>query len=105
MKLIIENTLYLDAVVDLTSIHDDMQDTTDEFNEIADICKRYSINYMLDLREDTTIFAVYPQKITLNEVNMNHVFANILYLFTYKIQYAWLGGEGCEFSMSLTAES
>lgn len=49
------------------------------------------------------IVTVIPQKVVLNEVDMNTFFDEV---FTYAtkeviIEYAGLGGEGCDFSLSM----
>ena len=102
MIVYIEETLYLDAAVDLSSTEDDMADTLDEFNEIKALLDSYTVHHMIDCREDTTVFSIYTQKITLDEFAMNNLFHNILNVyFDIEISYASIGGKGCDMALTV----
>jgi hypothetical protein len=61
------------------------------------LCKLHSIFY-------TTIdnqIIVPPQKITLCEIDMNHIFAEVFVYFDYELTYGNLGGFGCDFSLEM----
>jgi hypothetical protein len=42
---------------------------------------------------------ILPQKVCLNEVDMNTLFSEVFVHTDYSIGYAWIGGEGCNFSL------
>lgn len=58
-------------------------------------------NYFLDgmgvYHTDTEIL---PQKIHLNEQDMNWLFSEI-FMGEVNIEYAWCGGEGCDFAIEI----
>ncbi len=44
---------------------------------------------------------LYAQKVCLDEISMNTLFARYINCFDYTIAYGGYGGEGCEFSISI----
>jgi hypothetical protein len=61
------------------------------------------------LKEDFTIFAkvldngfieIEQQKVTLDEIKINELFDQVFHIF--KIEYACMGGVGCEFNLNVS---
>jgi hypothetical protein len=61
--------------------------------DIARIFDEFSIYY-----NETHIL---PQKITVNEVDMNYLFSEV-FLGNVDIEYGFYGGSGCEFSIVIS---
>ena len=106
MKLLIQDALRFTGIVDSSSTAQDFQDSAEEFAEMTAICKKFGVQYTLKLAQnlnDTIDFVILVQKCTLDEVDMNELFADVLFLLDYDIQYGMLGGKGCDFSIAMTA--
>lgn len=82
MKLIIENVIKIKK-----------EDLLDNYKKTL---KDFSINY----DEIKEYIFITEQKITLNEQNINTFFSEVLDGYV-KIDYASLGGRGCDFSLSV----
>lgn len=104
MKLIIENTLVLDDINNPSITDEELDEVAEYYREIQSISNGYSVYCELSLREDSSSLTIYPQKVTLDEIAMNHLFAAVLSEFEYNIEYANLGGKGCDFSISITSK-
>lgn len=104
MKLIIENTLVLDDINNPSITDEELDGVAEYYESIKDIADEYGVYCELDLREDSSRLTIYPQKVTLDEIAMNHLFAAVLSEFEYNIEYANLGGKGCDFSISITSK-
>ena len=59
-----------------------------------EILNRFSVNYIKN-----EVLIISPQKVTINEINMNTLFSEVL--FGIPISYGFIGGEGCEFSLRI----
>lgn len=71
-------------------------------NEIR-ILKSLNIDHAFINNYTSCNLILYPQKITLDEVDMNTLFSCVLESFgtLYKIRYSRLGYTGCDFSIEL----
>lgn len=54
----------------------------------------FSIHYSFENNN----LIIFPQKINLTEINMNSLYNN-WFMYNCSIEYAGLGGTGCEFSI------
>ncbi len=70
-------------------------------NEVRELLSQMRNDYCIfsALDEENHTVTIRVQKCTLDEVSMNHVFSDLLCYFDYCIQYAALGGKGCDFSI------
>jgi hypothetical protein len=105
MKLLIQETI--------TGIHFDsfmldeeakLQDRED-WEYISETLDRFSVHHDIEYRDDAWYFTLYSQKVTLDEVQMNELFYDILFnALDYNLEYAPLGGRGCGFALEMTAK-
>ena len=63
----------------------------------TDTLNRFGVQF--SLLNDTVIVA--DQKVSLDDIDMNTLFDNSLWMLGNKIAYCPLGGEGCEFSLRI----
>lgn len=104
MKLLINSPLsYSDVYIPSIS-DEEVEEHQEAFQELLDICDKFGVHYCRDFRQDGIEFDIHVQKVTLDEVSMNQLFAEVLRLFDYDIRYAALGGAGCDFAIELTAK-
>lgn len=82
MKLIIEDIIKINK-----------EQLEEDYKEIL---PEFTIFY----KEDEENIYIEKQKIALNEIDINTLFYN-LFLDNVEIKYAYLGGRGCELSLSL----
>ena len=69
--------------------------------EIQEICSSYAVRFKFSSTSTEDRFTILEQKITLDEWDMNDLFANVLRYADYTLEYAWLGGKGCDFALSI----
>jgi len=75
------------------------------FKDVREICAKYSVAICLDIFDGEISFNIPPQKITLEEVNMNTLFFEVLNVyFNIKCRYMSLGGEGCEMAFEVSCD-
>jgi hypothetical protein len=63
----------------------------------TDILKQMSVYF----REENGMIFISEQKITLDEFDMNYLFLETPF-GDLKLKYAYIGGEGCDFSLQTT---
>jgi len=91
MKLFIEKKFYLNTKV------------IDNYPEVLVVLKDFSV--MFEFNEYTRITTLLPQKITLTEWDMNHLFSIIDSGSPYyTLNYVFLGGEGCDFAIKIEGQ-
>lgn len=69
-------------------------------DDYKEILKKFTIFY----KEDNEHIFIVEQKITLNEININTLFSEI-FVDECEIKYAYLGGRGCDLSLSLHSKN
>lgn len=63
------------------------------------LLKKYSVEFKI---ENGKTLIIEPQKISLDEIAMNHLFSEVFYYCNnLEISYCPLGGKGCEFSIDI----
>lgn len=102
MKLLIDSTLQYTDSWSLSTPEDDIADIIAAWKDTTDICDACGIQYMFDNPEGSIIFTIYVQKVTLDEFKMNEIFAEVLTYFEYHLEYANIGGRGCDMALCLT---
>lgn len=65
-----------------------------------DLLEKFSIYY----KEDDNHIFIEEQKITLDEININTLFSEI-FMDECELEYRFLGGRGCEFSLYLHSKN
>lgn len=104
MKLLINSTLrYTDSYSPGTS-DEDIDDLYQSWREVTDLCDKLGVHYMFDAPAGSIVFYVYAQKVTLEESCMNELFADVLTYFKFNLEYAHLGGRGCDMALTLTED-
>lgn len=103
MILHINNAFYAEFPIDPSSTQDDLNDGKEIFEEIAVLLNSFSVQHKIDITETIIQFAIYQQKVTLDEFAMNTLFYDVINIyFDYDIAYSYLGGKGCDFSINIT---
>lgn len=87
MKLLIDSELSF-VSENIVTIH-----------KIEKILKKYSVWF----ESKYQIITIIPQKVSLDEISMNHLFYDALVYFDFETRVSLLGGLGCDFSFSITA--
>ena len=83
------------------------ENALEEFNDFIEnegaILDEFCIHHTFVNNYTSCYLLIYPQKVSLDEFNMNTLFSDVLRSFDtpYSLEYAWLGGKGCEFSLRL----
>ena len=69
-------------------------------DDYRDLLEKFSVSY----KEDNEHIFIEEQKITLDEIGINTLFSEI-FTDECKLEYGFLGGRGCEFSLSLHSKN
>lgn len=89
MKLILENEL------------NEYFENPDLVDEYLKLMEDFSIYGDCKVEDNLGHISIPAQKIVLDEIDMNHLFADIFSEFPHTLRYSWLGSAGCDFSMAL----
>ena len=68
------------------------------------IIEIYQKNYQFFYKEDNEHIFIEEQKITLDEISINTLFSEI-FTDECELEYGFLGGRGCELSLSLHSKN
>jgi len=103
MKLLIQKDLYFRVPLPADLSDEQVEAEEEYYNSLRDVAKRYSLSLRMSCTYGGHVeFAIPAQKVTLDEVAMNHFFHDFLTeLFDIEVEYAPLGGEGCDFVLEL----
>ena len=102
MKLYIDKDYVWSLWLRPTFVEQELDDWHDDVSEWCAVADKLGCSYAVDYTGAGAVVSVHQQKIVLSEVDMNTLFFDFLEnMFTTKISYAPLGGEGCEFAMRL----
>ena len=69
-------------------------------DDYRDLLEKFSVSY----KENDDYIFIEEQKITLDEINVNTLFSEI-FTDECELEYDFLGGRGCEFSLSLYSKN
>jgi hypothetical protein len=98
MKTVIHDTLTYSSNFDI----EDTADVNELFDNTRDLCVQFSVHHTITVSADRVVFTIEPQKVTLNEIDMNTFWHDVLdNFFNIRTQYAAFGGAGCEFALSV----
>ena len=105
MKLLIQTDLEYSTVFNEDGIGVDFDEFKADAEHLVKDLKRFAVHSKLDLTERRCLFTVVSQKVTLDDINMNTLLHDLYETFDdLVLEYAGLGGEGCEVSLRLTQE-
>ena len=100
MQLIINRDLDFSTFFSSDASDDELNYWQDHFLYIKFILEKYSVRGIYTVTEGGAEFKIFGQKIAVDEVAMNHLFADALSeLFFMSLAYCNLGGEGCDLSL------
>ena len=104
MKLLINTPLKYSLTFDPNITEEDWDAWKEFWDDATVFLKFCCIYHTLHLMESGFIFEIGVQKCCLDEQNANQFFSDILNIFDNEvtIEYAGLGGQGCDFSLILT---
>ena len=102
MKLLINEPLV--AKIPLTPEDGDARaDEQEGLEYVRHLCQRLCVHATFDESPNQVVMTVAVQKVTLGELVMNELFAEFLGIyFDTKLEYAALGGAGCDFALRVT---
>lgn len=103
MKLLIQENLSATYYGEPDSSPQDIEQDVEFWKGITELLDKYSVYYKLEHKSDCWLFEIPVQKINLSEENMNTLFHEALFLLEYELDYAGLGGKGCDFSLEMCA--
>ena len=101
MKLLIQENLSATYFSELNITPEDMEQDAEFWKYVTYLLDSYSMHYTLEYVSDYWWFEVPVQKVVLDELCMNTLFHEVLFLLDYELKYAGLGGKGCGFSLCL----
>ena len=105
MILYIDEALIYCEPNDPSISDEDLDYITEEAVYIQKIFDQYSINAVVDNQESGLTITIYPQKITLDNFNMNNLFSNVIHELFYKkyiLEYVYTENNMCyEFAMRI----
>jgi len=61
----------------------------------------FARDYGISTTIEKDCLVIHPQKIVLEERDMNYMFSDFFVYTDYKIEYGDIGGEGCDFSIDV----
>lgn len=102
MKLLINQPLHWATTFNPGASDDELEDIREDYRAIGESLRRLGVNATCIVMESGVSLDIYVQKVTLEEQDMNDLFFNVLnVLFELEVRYAALGGQGCDFAMTL----
>ena len=102
MKLLIDSDLSYSTTYYPSATDETLDEYQDFFSDIEACLNSFNVSCAVTNARSGASVTIYTQKIVLTDENMNTLFADVLTeLFDVKIEYAHLGGRGCEFSMRI----
>lgn len=102
MKLLIDQDLVFTKEYPSDLPSDEFDEECEYFQQLQEVARQYSVGGSFTVTATGAKVVVYAQKVTLDEVSMNTLFADFLTeLFVLETRYAALGGAGCDFAMAV----
>lgn len=75
----------------------------EHYQSLVAVARRASLGGKYTVDNKGVAFIIHAQKVTLDEADMNELFSDFFSeLFTFKLEYAAIGGKGCRFTMSMS---
>jgi hypothetical protein len=80
----------------------DLELELEYYRGLEQLAKQFSISGRFVIGPEGVEFSIHAQKVNLDEIAMNTLFADFLTeLFIVETEYAALGGAGCEFALGV----
>lgn len=105
MKLLINECLTWTTDHSIDISEEELEDELQEALYLQGIANKYGIDLVFDAQESYTQVILREQKITLDEININHFLYEIrtnMLCGNFNLTYAALGGKGCELALIMT---
>ena len=83
---------------------EDLEFQAEDAQYYREFFDQFSIKGVVENHEDHFRIKIYSQKITLDDLNMNTLFAHVIdqvFFNKYTLDYSAIGGKGCEFAMRI----
>lgn len=92
----------LKGVFETTPSAPDAAEQQDDLRYLLALLKQFGVCHKTVSNDTTTTVTLFPQKVTLDDVDMNTLFFEALHpCFPYRMEYSPMGGRGCEFAIRL----
>lgn len=102
MKFLIQHDLRWTTTFDKSLSATELAETKDYYLHLVTVARKFCLGGKFEVGDDSVDFRFHAQKMTLTEWSMNEFFADFLdELFDIEIEYAKLGGAGCDFAIEL----
>lgn len=105
MKLLINECITWTTNHNVDVSEAELEDELQEALHLQGIAHQYGIDLVFDAQESYTEIQLREQKITLNEIDINHFLYEIRTNFlcgNFNLAYAALGSKGCELALTMT---
>jgi len=103
MKLLIQHDLRWSSRFDPGMSAEELANEREFFESLKEMADRFCLFGKYEILDDSVDFLIHAQKVTVDEYAMNELFAAFLdELFKLEVEYAALGGAGCDFALELT---
>jgi len=103
MKLLIDQELKFSTTFYPGATDEELDEYSEFFEFVNSVMNKYNVAGYVDHNGSGATVIINVQKITLDEFDMNSLFDGVLNnLFKLKIDYANLGGAGCDFALLIT---
>ena len=97
MKLLIDAPLVFMAYDDPGTINSKFT-----YDDISITLTKFGVHHVFTYNANSVVLTIEPQKISLDDLAMNELMFDGLWLFDLDFRYAGLGGSGCEISFTVT---
>ena len=101
MKILIDEDLVWTSTFGLLT-DEEFAEEMEALDELCAILKQYTVHHILKKLDNGFTLTIEVQKCTLDEEAMNDLFYNVITNFRYKLEYAALGGKGCDFALHVS---
>jgi hypothetical protein len=102
MKLLIDEDLVFTQAFPPEFPEAEFDAECEYFQQLDALARQYAVAGSFAVTATGVTVIVRAQKVTLDEISMNTLFAEFLSeLFIVELRYAALGGAGCDFAMSV----
>jgi hypothetical protein len=104
MKLLIDTPLVHVAYDEIGTTEQDRADSKETWDEACAVLNKFGVHYTLTYKAHCIVFLLKTQKITLDDLDMNELIYDGLWVLDMNFQYAGQAGlgRGCETSFTVT---
>lgn len=102
MKLLIDKPLVFIAYDEIGTTEQDRQDSKEVWDETCEVLNKFGVYYTLTYKPNCIEFLLNTQKISLDDLDMNELLYDGLWVLDLDFRYAGLGGRGCETAFTVS---